>query len=61
MTLVTLKIRWRSQKPYSFLMMYLCQFGQNLAIDLENRGRQCFFIELYDVGDLENMDEVTKI
>ena len=39
-------------------MMYLCQFGQNLVIDLECRPG--FFTKLYDPGDLENWVKVTK-
>ena len=40
-------------------MNYLCQFGQNLVIGLEDRVRQSFFISV--PGDLVNKVEVTKI
>ena len=33
-------------------MMYLCQFGQNLATGSDVQTR--FFIELYDPGNFEN-------
>ena len=36
-------------------MMYLGQFGQNLAISSEERAQAMFyFIFLYDPGELEN-------
>ena len=35
------------------LMVYLCKLGQNLAISSEEC-KICYFIELYDPGNLEN-------
>ena len=35
-------------------MMYLSQFGLNLAIGSKIEFRQCLFIKVYDAGDLEN-------
>ena len=37
-------------------MMFLCKFGQNLAIVSEDR----VLIELYDTVDLENLVKATK-
>ena len=42
-------------------MMYLCQFGQNLAIGSEDRVQTRLFIEWYDPGDIEIQVKVTKI
>ena len=47
-TLISLKNRSRSPKSYHFLkaitMMYLCQFGENMAIGSESSNQVRFFM-----------------
>ena len=54
-TLVSLKNRSRSPKSYHFLnaitMMYLCQFGENMAIGSESSNQVRFFSWLYDLDN----------
>ena len=42
-------------------MMYLCQLGKILVIGSKDESRQGFFIELYDLGNLDNKAMVTQI
>ena len=54
-TLVSLKNRPRSPKSYHFLkaitMMYLCQFGENMAIGSESSIQVRFFSWLFDLDN----------
>ena len=69
-TLISLKNRSRSPKSYHFLKtitkMYLCQFGENMAIDSESSIQVRFFhgcmtlIMTLVSGDLKNRSRTLK-